>query len=87
MNYLDPVVREGVKNILRASVIDITFTKADGSERVMKCTLNEEFIPAREESETPTSVRKVNPDVCPVWDMENQAWRSFRWDSLKKIAI
>jgi hypothetical protein len=85
MNYLDSVAREGVKNILRASVIDVVFTKADGSERIMKCTLNEEFIPAREASST--STRKSNPDVCAVWDMENQAWRSFRWDSLKKINL
>ena len=85
MNYLDSVSREGVKNILRTSVIDVVFTKADGTERIMKCTLNEEFIPVREA--TSTTPRKVNPEVCPVWDMENQAWRSFRWDSLKKIVL
>lgn len=78
------VSREGVRNLLRASVLDITFTKSDGSSRIMKCTLNEEFIPKFEKSENP---RKPNPDVCPVWDMENQAWRSFRWDSITKIDI
>ena len=84
MNYLDDVSREGVRRILRTSVLDVTFTKVDGTERVMKCTLNEEFIPQTNRSE---STRKVNPEVCAVWDMENQAWRSFRWDSLKKIAL
>lgn len=86
MNDLDNVSREGIRNILRSSVIDVHFTKKDGSARVMKCTLNEEFIPQRE-NETSENARKSNPDVCPVWDMENQAWRSFRWDSITKIEI
>lgn len=83
---LDSVVREGIRNLLRQSVIEITFTKADGSSRVMKCTLSEEFLPKAEKKENATP-RNVNPDVCPVWDMENQAWRSFRWDSITKIDI
>ena len=29
---------------------------------------------------------KTNHDVAlPVFDMENNAWRSFRWDSVQKI--
>jgi hypothetical protein len=87
MDTLDSLTREGIKNMLRSSVLDIIFTKADGTERAMKCTLNEEFIPARESSVDSATPRKVNAEVCPVWDMESQAWRSFRWDSLKKIAI
>lgn len=83
---LDNVAREGIRNILRSSVIDITFTKADGSTRVMKCTLNEEFLPKMEKKEN-TTPRNVNPDVCPVWDMENESWRSFRWDSIISIGI
>jgi len=83
---LDSVSREGVRNMLFASVVEITFTKSDGSSRVMKCTLNEEFLPKIEAQENTTS-RAVNPEVCPVWDMENQAWRSFRWDSITGIKI
>jgi hypothetical protein len=86
MNDLDDVSREGIRRILRTSVIDIHFTKKDGSNRVMKCTLNEDFIPKRDTEES-ENTRKSNPDVCPVWDMENQAWRSFRWDSITKIEI
>lgn len=86
MHQLDSVSREGIKNILRSSVIDVHFTKTDGTTRIMKCTLNEEFIPARE-GEASENTRKVNPDVCAVWDMEKEAWRSFRWDSLIKIEL
>jgi hypothetical protein len=29
--------------------------------------------------------RKVNPDIMNVYDLENQAWKSFRWDSIKSV--
>jgi len=85
-NNLDELGREGVRRILRTSVIDVTFVKADGSERVMKCTLDEQFIPQVEKKEG-AKTKTPNPEVCAVWDMENQAWRSFRWDSVKGITI
>jgi hypothetical protein len=86
MEHLDNVTREGIRNILRASAITITFTKNDGSVREMRCTLNESFIPKVEKAET-TKERAVNPEVCPVWDIDKQAWRSFRWDSITKIEV
>jgi hypothetical protein len=87
MQVLDSVVREGIRNILRQSVVEVTFTKSDGTERVMKCTLDEQHLPVKESSEEPAKDRKVNPDVCSVWDVEKKAWRSFRWDSIIKIGI
>jgi CBS domain-containing protein len=30
----------------------------------------------------PKPVRKSNPDVVAVYDLEAQGWRSFRWDSI-----
>jgi hypothetical protein len=82
---LGDVERDGIRRLLQHSVIAVTFQKTDGTERVMNCTLNPELIPATVNENT--STRKVNPDVCPVWDTDIQAWRSFRWDSLKNIAI
>jgi hypothetical protein len=82
---LDDVERDGIRRLLQTSVIAVTFQKTDGTERVMKCTLNPELVPATVNEST--STRKGNPDVCPVWDMDILAWRSFRWDSLKNIAL
>lgn len=83
---LDGITREGIRNLLRESVVEITFTKTDGTSRVMKCTLSEEFLP-QITKESGSTTKTPNPDVCPVWDMENQAWRSFRWDSITKIGL
>ena len=69
--------------LLRSEVVDITFTKKDGSERIMKCTLLESKIPS--EFAPKGSEKAKSDEVLPVFDVENDGWRSFRWDSIKKI--
>ena len=81
--------RTFVKDVLREKVVSVTFTKKDGTERVMKCTLQKDLIPVKVVSESAntanTTARTVNDDVVPVYDIDAQGWRSFRWDSVKSI--
>ena len=58
----------------------ITFTKVNGDERIMDCTLQEHMIP-----ETSGSNRKENEEVLPVLDINKGEWRSFRVDSVTKV--
>lgn len=74
---------ETIKDMLRAGPCMVQFTKADGTTRHMKCTLNEELIPPSDPNKV--NVRKHNPDVLPVWDLEKQDWRSFRYDTILEI--
>ena len=70
-------------SVLRESEVTVKFTKKDGSERTLLCTLNGSKIPAEK---TPKGTEKQkNEEVVPVFDLESQAWRSFRWDSIKEI--
>jgi hypothetical protein len=70
-------------NSLRAGPTTVVFTKKDGTERVMNCTLNSELT---ENYEKKTErVKEVNPDVCPVFDLDAKSWRSFRFDSIKSV--
>jgi len=70
-------------SVLRESEVTVKFTKKDGSERTLLCTLNESKIPAEK---TPKGTEKQkNEEVVPVFDLESQGWRSFRWDSIKEI--
>ena len=70
-------------SLLRSEVVDITFTKKDGYERIMKCTLLESKIPSEK---MPKGTEKAkNDEVVPVFDIENDGWRSFRWDSIRAI--
>ena len=68
-----------IKN-LQKQAMRITFTKVNGEERVMDCTLQEHMIP-----QTGESNRKENETVLPVFDINKGEWRSFRLDSVTNI--
>ena len=90
--------RKWLKELLYKEEVMIEFTKADGTDRVMKCTLNtdlgakyktevlvENEVALQGKPGLPAKPKKVNNDTCAVWDIEAGAWRSFRWDRLKRI--
>lgn len=64
---------------LKEGDVSVTFTKKDGTERVMKCTLKEDVVPSVESS------KKENVGVVVVWDTEKKSWRSFRMDSITNV--
>ena len=69
--------------LLRSEIVELTFIKKDGSERIMTCTLAEQKIPAEN---APKGVDRAKSDeAVAVFDLENNGWRSFRWDSLTNI--
>ena len=70
-----------IKN-LQKKAMRITFTKVNGDERIMDCTLLEHLVP-----ETNPDNRKENETVLPVWDINKAEWRSFRLDSVTNIEI
>ena len=82
----DFIDRETLNELLHVDVLTVTFTKKDGSERVMRCTLREDLLPTKvvKEGEEPKT-RKVNEAVMPVFDMDAKAFRSFRLDSIKGV--
>ena len=72
--------RETLIKNLQQNTMRITFTKVNGDERIMDCTLQEHMIP-----ETSGSNRKENEEVLPVLDINKGEWRSFRVDSVTKV--
>ena len=74
--------RETLIKNLQMKAMRITFTKVNGEERVMDCTLQEHMIAQTEESN-----RKKNEEVLPVFDINKGEWRSFRLDSVTNIEI
>jgi hypothetical protein len=70
---------------LKDGVATVRFTKLNGEMREMRATLNENQMPeivAEIENKAP---RKKSENALSVWDVDKQAWRSFRWDRLEKI--
>ena len=73
---------EDLVDRLKQSVVNVIFTKADGSERTMNCTLKLENIP---EDQHPKSAVKSESDQIRVFDTDIDAWRSFNFSSVKTI--
>ena len=62
--------------------IVVTFTKADGTERQLRCTLRN--IP---EEDLPKGTGTTSDEAQRVYDLDKEAWRSFRWDSVKSVSF
>ena len=56
---------------------EITFTKVDGSERVMPCTLRDDAMPARAVTEH-HQTRVYKPELLTVWCLDKAEWRAFK---------
>jgi hypothetical protein len=78
-----PEGREWLLGLLRDSEVTVKFTKKDGSERKMLCTLAENKIPS--ENLPKNSGKTKSDEALAVFDLEKQSWRSFRFDSVKEI--
>jgi len=85
---VEPMLHEWLNYILKVTEATITFTKVDGTERVMKCTLEADKLPpvvikedAKPRKET-TSTKALR-----VFDIEKNEWRSFTIKNIKRIEL
>jgi hypothetical protein len=79
-----------LKTVMREQEIKITFTKKDGTERVMRCTLDPNKLPVHETNtdnpiDFPETKRKVSTETMAVFDLDVQGWRSFTKKSVKCV--
>ena len=76
------IIRDWLRSLLQTTEVSVTFVKADGTVRDMRCTLDISRIPlqpVQESTETPDS------ETQRVFDLDLQQWRSFRYDRLRKV--
>lgn len=78
----DEEFRANLKSALQNNIMKITFMKKDGSERIMNCTLKEEFLPERSES---NKLRKENLSVISVFDIDIKEWRSMILENILEV--
>ena len=99
------IFRDWMRGVLEVTEITITFVKADGTLRDMRCTLNRDFIPTQPPKaekpakeapvdglrqhgflgETKEVTKPEESHTQKVFDLDAMAWRSFRYDRLKKV--
>jgi len=70
--------------MLQKSVVTVTFTKVDGSERVMNCTLMPQYLPEQYRNKAPMLLEQ-SPLTVSAWDVDASGWRSFRLDNIKSV--
>lgn len=80
--------RDGLIDMLRHNIVSVTFTKVNGEERVMKCTLRGDLIPnsSFQNGELVVEQKQRSNNVA-VWDVDANGWRSFRIASVKSISM
>ena len=85
---LEKQIHSWLKSILPTTEAIITFTKADGTERVMKCTLEADKLPKVEIKED-AKPRKQSDSTkaLRVFDLEKGEWRSFTIKNIKRIEL
>tara|TARA_Y100001972_G_C7585241_1_gene293430 strand:- start:349 stop:618 length:270 start_codon:yes stop_codon:yes gene_type:complete len=78
--------REQMIEQLHKGVCTVEFTKVNGENRTMRCTLNASLgnMPEVPLSES-ASAATTNEDVVKVWDVEAEGWRSFKVESVNSF--
>jgi hypothetical protein len=84
--------RDTLLKDLREHVIEVHFTKVNGEQRIMRCTLQTHLLPELyqrnlEEQREENDFHVKNPDVIAAWDVVANGWRSFRIDSVLYVQI
>jgi hypothetical protein len=82
--------RTDLARMLSLGSVTVTFTKVDGTERIMECTIAPHLIPEDNRpirsgellTEVPTE-----SDQMRVFDLNVGDWRSFRVSSVKEVTL
>lgn len=78
--------RDWLLSHLHAGKVEVTFTKVDGSTRIMNCSLNPTLLPVV--TQVAESVKRVtSPNNIRVFDVEKQAWRSFKIENVISVTV
>ena len=81
--------RTWLAGMLGVGPATVEFVKANGEVRNMLCTLEPHALPPMPVKEVSESIRtrKANDEALSVWCVDKQAWRSFRFDSVKSVSF
>jgi len=81
---------DDLRSTLRENVVEVIFTKLDGTNRRMKATLKRSFLPAHltnEEYKRAAVESTGDKETLTVWDLGKKDWRSFRIDRVLSTQV
>lgn len=74
---------EQLQSALYAGIVTVTFTKKDGTTRVMSATLKADLLPPAPVQANTRKKALQDPNLIHVYDTQAQGWRSFRMERLQ----
>jgi len=78
--------KEWLQGLLKDGEVNVTFFKADGTIREMRCTLESSLLPKVDfEPKEGATPRKRSDEALAVFDLDKNEWRSFRFDKIKEV--
>lgn len=77
--------RKSIIEMLKNGATEVDFTKVDGSNRKMKCTLNFDLIPNEWHPQDLLAESSEDSPIIKCFDLEKNGWRSFRVDSVNDV--
>lgn len=85
------MTRDEMIDALREGMCKVTFTKKDGTTRVMPCTLNFKLIPPDHHPKGGEAALAEGVDqtiqAIRVFAPESEGWRSFLVDNVQEFSI
>lgn len=72
---------DGLRDVLRRNLVNVTFDKVNGESRTMKCTLKDDVIPKV------TQERSTPEDLVTVYDVDKDGWRSFYFMRVRSVEV
>jgi hypothetical protein len=79
--------RDTLLKDLRQAVIEVVFTKVNGEQRIMHCSLRPDLLPEtyKQDITEEKDFHSKNLDVISAWDVQKGGWRSFRIESVTYV--
>ena len=79
--------RDDILRALKQNLCEVRFTKVNGEDRSMKCTLFPSYLPQNTDfhhlGEMHEKPENKNTVVC--WDIQANGWRSFRIENVSYV--
>lgn len=81
--------RDTLLKDLKQNVVEVHFLKVDGTNRKMKCTLIPKWLPQNSNMQYLDEMhnKEENKATLAVWDLEKNAWRSFKIENVQYAQV
>lgn len=85
MNKKSQMTRSEVMGLLWTSIVSVTFTKKDGTQRTIVGTHDPSRIPFHKQPAILDDTACIEGTACPIYEINTGEWRSFCWNSILKV--